>query len=173
MIKKEKKTSVQYCLTKSWNTGSLAYAVLHVRRCVVCLVCVCVCVPWPNRHHGFWRSESCSSGSVFILVHYLSFVPSPVSPCCVSSVLPGSFLSPTRGNSSVAAAAAHTLLLPVKLPITITASPASLTGLLNRSHTGCLCSGFLCLESSPVRVRERWKGEFKWERVRRVPVGWG
>lgn len=53
MIKK-KNTSVQYFMTKSWNTGFLADAVPCVRRHV------CVCELWSDWRHGCWSSESCS-----------------------------------------------------------------------------------------------------------------
>lgn len=46
MIKKEKKTSVQYFLTKSWNTGFLANAVLCVRRVCVLLCALAKLTPW-------------------------------------------------------------------------------------------------------------------------------
>lgn len=135
---------------------------------VVVCVCVFLCVPWPNWHHGFWRIESCSSGSKasslrlsfssrynFFFCHFVT-LPCLSTFCLNSSMLPRSLYPPTKVNSSVAGR--RTLLQPVKLSITMTASPASLTGLLNSSFTGWLCSGFLCLWSSLVRVRERMEG---------------
>lgn len=156
--KKEKKTFVQYFLTKSWNTGFLANAVLCVRRVWVCVFCV----PRPNWRHGFWRFESCSSGSkphycwVLILVHFVICHLPSLNILFNSSVvwIP---LSPTKVNSSVAGR--HTLLQPVKLSISMTASPASLTGLRSSSFTGWLCSGFLCLWSSLVSGLRRMEGK--------------
>lgn len=139
MIKKgKKKPSVQYFLTKSWNTGFLANAVLCVRQCVCCTVCA----PWPNWHHGFWRFESCSSGSKLItaefsaLVHFFFFhLSTPVSEHFVLTLLRLD-LSISNKSEQFCGRAGHTLLQPVKLPITMTASPASLTGLPNSSYTG-------------------------------------
>lgn len=151
MIKKEKK-SVQYFL-KLWDTGLLADAVL----------CVTVCLGRADAT----ASESCSSGSkpyycsLFFFncrKTFLSFVASLVSQHFVFSflILLGPS-SPTEMNSSVAGGEDSThYLQPVKLSISITASPASLTGLLNSTYAGWFCSGFLCPWSSLVQDGE-WR----------------
>lgn len=61
--------------------------------------------------------------------------------------------SPTEINSSVAGRGDNSThyLQPVKLSISLTASPASLTGLLNSTYAGWFCSGFLCPWSSLVQ----------------------
>lgn len=112
----------------------------------MCETCVFLCVPWPNWRHGFWRFESGSSGShycwVFILVHFV-ICPLPclstfcvILLCCLDLSLPDK-------SEQFCGRAAHTTSASQAFSITMTASPASLTGLLNSSYTGWMCSGFL------------------------------
>lgn len=152
-LKRKNKTYVQYFLTKSWNTGFLADAVLCVWR--ACVWCVFYCAlaklaPWLLK---VWVLLLCIQAFVFLTSWYILVIchlPHLSTFCFSISLDP---LCPSKCVSGQ-----HTRLQPVKLSITMTASPASLTGLLNSAYADWWCSGFLCLWSSLVRVWHGWKG---------------
>lgn len=121
--------------------------------CVYHRVCVCVCV-CASTKLTTWLLKVW-----VLLLSLLVFIPVSLVSSLVLRIW-GFFydvpLSMTKVSSSLGGR--HTQLQPVKLSITMTASPASLTDLLSSSYTGWLWSDFLSLWSSLIWIWEVWKG---------------